>query len=103
MITSSLKQENARCLERGEDKYHERQHSGQKREQPVAIHATQLVQFAHEVYSHRSCSNREASTDPYERLWSRLRSAFCSRFTGCLSGVMTGKITMSITCPLLGE
>jgi hypothetical protein len=63
-----LKQENPRCLERGEDKYHERQHSGQQREQPVAIHATQLVQFAHEVHSHRSCSNREASTDPCKRL-----------------------------------
>ena len=32
-----MKQENARCVERGEDKYHERQHSGEERKQPVAI------------------------------------------------------------------
>ena len=63
-----LKQENPRCLEWGEDEYHERQHSGQEREQPVAIVATYLVQFARELYSHRRCSDREASTDLYKGL-----------------------------------
>ena len=61
-----LKQENAACLERGEDEYHERQHNGEKREQPVAI-ATQSVQFFHEVHGHRSSSSREVSTVPYRR------------------------------------
>jgi hypothetical protein len=64
-----LKQENPRRLEWGENEYHERQHSGQKREQPVAIVATQLVQFAHEFYSHGRCSDREASTDPHKGLY----------------------------------
>jgi hypothetical protein len=52
-------------LKRRKDEYHERQHSGQEREQPVGIGAMQLVRFSRRLYSHRSCSNREAST-PWE-------------------------------------
>jgi hypothetical protein len=44
-----LKKEDACGLERGEDEYHERQHGGQHREQPVAALVVQLLQFAQAV------------------------------------------------------
>jgi hypothetical protein len=49
-----MKGGNTNCLEWGEDKYQQYQHSGQHREQPVASFVAQLAQVADGIQNHRS-------------------------------------------------
>ena len=75
-----MKRGNTKCLERGENKYQQYQHSGQRREQPVTPFVAQVAQIADgsiivrcsDVKNVGSESNGDVTTEPLgDRLKSR--------------------------------